>query len=118
GDPGRGGQATEVRSRGPGRHEPGADRAVGGPGPGGSTPGGPAGSAGRRGGRPVDHGPGASWAYGSGASATQGDVAANWALSQLGKPYLWGGAGPDAYDCSGLTMQAWARAGVQLLHWT
>ncbi|HZR52830.1 MAG TPA: NlpC/P60 family protein [Streptosporangiaceae bacterium] len=59
-----------------------------------------------------------SWAYGSGASATQGDVAANWALSQLGKPYLWGGAGPDAYDCSGLTMQAWARAGVQLLHWT
>jgi cell wall-associated NlpC family hydrolase len=59
-----------------------------------------------------------SWAYGSGASATQGDIAANWALSQLGKPYLWGGAGPDAYDCSGLTMQAWAHAGVSLLHWT
>jgi cell wall-associated NlpC family hydrolase len=59
-----------------------------------------------------------SWAYGSGASVTQGDIAANWALSQLGKPYLWGGAGPDAYDCSGLTMQAWAHAGVPLLHWT
>jgi peptidoglycan DL-endopeptidase RipA len=59
-----------------------------------------------------------SWAYGSGASATQGDIAANWALSQLGKPYLWGGAGPEAYDCSGLTMEAWAHAGVPLLHWT
>jgi peptidoglycan DL-endopeptidase RipA len=59
-----------------------------------------------------------SWARSSGASATQGDAAANWALSQLGKPYLWGGAGPDAYDCSGLTMVAWAHAGVQLLHYT
>ena len=59
-----------------------------------------------------------SWAGSAGASSTQGDIAANWALSQLGKPYLWGGAGPDSYDCSGLTMMAWARAGVQLLHYT
>ncbi len=59
-----------------------------------------------------------SWAWGSGASATQGDIAANWALTQLGKPYQWGGAGPDTYDCSGLTMDAWAHAGVQLAHWT
>ena len=48
-----------------------------------------------------------SWAWGSGASVTQGDIAANWALTQLGKPYQWGGAGPDSYDCSGLTMDAW-----------
>jgi cell wall-associated NlpC family hydrolase len=59
-----------------------------------------------------------SWAWGSGASVTQGDIAANWALTQLGKPYQWGGAGPDSYDCSGLTMDAWARAGIQLAHWT
>jgi cell wall-associated NlpC family hydrolase len=59
-----------------------------------------------------------NWAAGSAASATQGDVAADWALSQLGKPYLWGGSGPGAYDCSGLTMQAWAHAGVSLLHYT
>ncbi|HMH36893.1 MAG TPA: NlpC/P60 family protein [Streptosporangiaceae bacterium] len=59
-----------------------------------------------------------SWAWGSGASADQGDIAANWALSQLGKPYQWGGAGPARYDCSGLTMVAWAHAGVQLLHYT
>jgi len=59
-----------------------------------------------------------AWASSSGASASQGDIAANWALTQLGKPYQWGAAGPDTYDCSGLTMQAWARAGVALLHYT
>jgi cell wall-associated NlpC family hydrolase len=59
-----------------------------------------------------------AWAWSSGASVTQGDIAANWALSQLGKPYQWGAAGPYTYDCSGLTMVAWAHAGVQLLHYT
>ena len=59
-----------------------------------------------------------AWAWSSGATVTQGDIAANWALSQLGKPYQWGAAGPDSYDCSGLTMEAWAHAGVQLLHYT
>jgi cell wall-associated NlpC family hydrolase len=38
------------------------------------------------------------------------------ALSQRGKPYVWGAAGPDSYDCSGLTMWAWAQAGVSLPH--
>jgi cell wall-associated NlpC family hydrolase len=38
------------------------------------------------------------------------------ALSQVGKPYRWGAAGPDSYDCSGLTMWAWAQAGVALPH--
>jgi cell wall-associated NlpC family hydrolase len=59
-----------------------------------------------------------SWASSSGASSSQGDVAANWALTQLGKPYQWGAAGPGTYDCSGLTMVAWAHAGVSLLHFT
>jgi cell wall-associated NlpC family hydrolase len=62
--------------------------------------------------------PAPSWAPSSGASATQGDIAANWALSQIGKPYQWGAAGPGTYDCSGLTMEAWAQAGVALLHYT
>lgn len=38
------------------------------------------------------------------------------AFAQLGKPYLWGATGPDSFDCSGLTMQAWASAGVYLPH--
>jgi cell wall-associated NlpC family hydrolase len=38
------------------------------------------------------------------------------AEAQVGKAYSYGAAGPDAYDCSGLTMAAWAQAGVQLPH--
>jgi cell wall-associated NlpC family hydrolase len=41
-------------------------------------------------------------------------VAIAYARAQLGKPYLWGGTGPDAFDCSGLVMQAWAAAGVSI----
>jgi cell wall-associated NlpC family hydrolase len=32
--------------------------------------------------------------------------------------YGWGDAGPDKYDCSGLTMTAWKAAGVTLAHFT
>jgi len=38
------------------------------------------------------------------------------ARSVLGSPYAWGAAGPNAFDCSGLTMYAWAAAGVSLPH--
>lgn len=41
-------------------------------------------------------------------------AAVSYALAQLGKPYLWGGNGPDAFDCSGLMQQAWSRAGVPI----
>jgi hypothetical protein len=40
--------------------------------------------------------------------------AVQYALAQLGKPYVWGGTGPNGYDCSGLTMEAYRSAGVQL----
>ncbi|MEA2486584.1 MAG: peptidoglycan DL-endopeptidase CwlO, partial [Actinomycetota bacterium] len=43
-------------------------------------------------------------------------TAVNAALSQVGKPYVWGAAGPNSYDCSGLTMWSWAHAGVSLPH--
>ena len=43
-------------------------------------------------------------------------MAVDAALSQVGKPYRYGAAGPDSYDCSGLTMWAWAKAGVSLPH--
>ncbi|MFT4264888.1 MAG: NlpC/P60 family protein [Nocardioides sp.] len=39
-----------------------------------------------------------------------------YAQAQLGDAYVWGAAGPDAFDCSGLTMMAWAAAGVSLPH--
>jgi cell wall-associated NlpC family hydrolase len=45
-----------------------------------------------------------------------GETAAQAALSQVGKPYQWGAAGPNAYDCSGLTMWSWAHVGVSLPH--
>jgi hypothetical protein len=41
-----------------------------------------------------------------------GRRAVRFALRQLGKPYRWGSEGPSAYDCSGLTSKAWARAGT------
>ncbi|BEP13857.1 hypothetical protein acdb102_21680 [Acidothermaceae bacterium B102] len=47
-----------------------------------------------------------------------GIQAVQYALAQLGKPYVWGAAGPDSFDCSGLTMAAWSSAGVTLPHFT
>ena len=38
------------------------------------------------------------------------------AAAQIGDPYQWGASGPDRFDCSGLTMYAWASAGVSLPH--
>lgn len=38
------------------------------------------------------------------------------ALAQLGKPYRWGADGPDAFDCSGLTMYCYAQIGIYLPH--
>ena len=40
------------------------------------------------------------------------------AVRQLGKPYVWAGAGPDTFDCSGLTMWAWRAGCVRLSHST
>ena len=47
-----------------------------------------------------------------------GDAATvvRFALAQQGEPYVFGAAGPNAWDCSGLTEVAWARAGVALPH--
>jgi cell wall-associated NlpC family hydrolase len=42
--------------------------------------------------------------------------AVRFALAQVGKPYVFGAAGPGSYDCSGLTMAAWGSAGVSLPH--
>ncbi len=44
-------------------------------------------------------------------------AAVAYARAQLGKAYQWGGAGPDSFDCSGLTMRAWEAGGVSLAHY-
>lgn len=43
-------------------------------------------------------------------------AAVDYLMAQVGDSYVWGATGPDAYDCSGLTMMAWAQAGVSLPH--
>lgn len=57
--------------------------------------------------------PGPTHPGGSAAS-----IAVNAALSQLGKPYVWGAAGPYSYDCSGLMLWSYAKAGVYLPHFS
>jgi cell wall-associated NlpC family hydrolase len=51
---------------------------------------------------------------GSGGAA----VAVQWAYREIGKPYQWAAAGPDSFDCSGLTQYVWGKAGVYLGHYT
>ena len=66
-------------------------------------------------------GGGGGFTYG-GAGATPPPASGNvgavlaYAYAQLGKPYCYAGVGPDCYDCSGLTMMAWAQAGVSMSH--
>jgi|GEM_PF-3578160 len=49
---------------------------------------------------------------------TAAQVAVQVALEQVGKPYVWAGAGPSDFDCSGLVMYAWEAAGVSLPHYS
>ncbi len=59
-----------------------------------------------------------------GSTAVPSDVPASgraaaavaYAMAQVGDSYVYGAAGPSAFDCSGLTMMAWAQAGVALPH--
>ena len=53
--------------------------------------------------------------YNGPASGRAGEAVRE-AYRQLGKPYSWGASGPNAFDCSGLTMWAWGHAGVSLPH--
>jgi cell wall-associated NlpC family hydrolase len=62
---------------------------------------------------------GSSGGGGGGASYTgpasgNAQTVLDFAYAQIGKPYIWGGTGPNGYDCSGLTQAAWAQVGVTL----
>ena len=50
------------------------------------------------------------------APTAAAQVAIDTALAQLGKPYVWAGAGPSSYDCSGLVQYAFGAAGISLPH--
>jgi peptidoglycan DL-endopeptidase CwlO len=49
---------------------------------------------------------------------TVGVEALKAALTRIGDPYVWGAAGPDSFDCSGLVMWAYAQVGISLEHFT
>jgi hypothetical protein len=42
------------------------------------------------------------------------DQAIAYALAQVGKPYQWGGTGPNSFDCSGLTQQSYKAGGISI----
>lgn len=48
------------------------------------------------------------------AKKSTGQEIADYAMSKIGAPYVWGAAGPNAFDCSGLTSWAYAQAGKQI----
>lgn len=54
----------------------------------------------------------------AGGPVIAGNVApvVNYAIANLGDPYVWGAEGPDAFDCSGLTMAAYQQIGIRLPH--
>jgi len=70
-----------------------------------STEGGASTSTGQQGTTPITY---------TGPTTTQADKAVAFAYAQIGKPYVWGGTGPDGFDCSGLVQAAWAAAGVAI----
>ncbi|MEV4164411.1 NlpC/P60 family protein [Nonomuraea dietziae] len=113
---------------GPGSGRPSKDRTRPGPPPSdGTRPGTPPSrSKATPKKRSSDHSPGRKR-----TTRTRGDLAATAAIARLGTPFSWGGgnpAGPSrgigrgagtvGFDCSGLTLYAWSRAGVKLGHYT
>jgi cell wall-associated NlpC family hydrolase len=94
----------------------GSSGTTAGSGGSGSSDSGSGGTSGSSGGT-TGGSSGGAYGLGTGLSrgtAAQGLAAVQYAESQVGKPYVWGGAGPDSYDCSGLTSWAWRQAGVSI----
>lgn len=52
----------------------------------------------------------------TGPASGRAAIAVQEAYAKLGSPYEWGAAGPNRFDCSGLTLWVWGKAGVSLPH--
>ena len=61
--------------------------------------------------------PGSSKANCSILATGKAETVLRYACAQLGKPYVFGGAGPNSFDCSGLTMMAYKQVGINLSHY-
>jgi cell wall-associated NlpC family hydrolase len=61
--------------------------------------------------------PGSSKANCSILATGRAETVLRYACAQLGKPYVFGGAGPNSFDCSGLTMMAYKQVGINLSHY-
>jgi peptidoglycan DL-endopeptidase CwlO len=90
----------------PGSNDPGSN------GPAANDPG----SNGPAANDPGSNGPAANDPGPSGPASGRASDAIKMAYEQLGDPYVYGAAGPGSFDCSGLTMFAWASGGVSLPH--
>ena len=66
--------------------------------------------------RGEDRSTGAGTGSGGGATSDRAAGAVRYALAQVGKRYVYAAAGPNAFDCSGLTMMAYRSVGVSLPH--
>jgi cell wall-associated NlpC family hydrolase len=51
-------------------------------------------------------------------TSSKGAAAVWWAGKALGRPYVWAATGPNAFDCSGLTMWAYSHVGISLPHYS
>ncbi|MDN3353201.1 C40 family peptidase [Actinomadura sp. DC4] len=61
--------------------------------------------------------PGSSKANCSILATGKAEAVLRYACAQLGKPYVFGGAGPSSFDCSGLTMMAYKQVGINMSHY-
>ena len=108
-------QRTALADPGPVPEGVTARIAAGGPAPEALPPGAPPGGAPAPGDAPAPGGlPGLFPAPGGGEGDRGTVVQA--ALTQIGSPYVWGGAAPGGFDCSGLVMWAFQQAGIALPH--
>ena len=106
--------ATSVAPRGPGAAAP--TKPAGGSGSGPATTAKPASTPTTAAPKPTSSPPSPAPTGPAPPVKPGATTAVNTAKAQLGKPYQWAAAGPDSFDCSGLTLYAWRAGGVMLPH--